>query len=98
MRLTDANRPRQDFRQQYGGGLVLKKPFGFQSDQIRLGVMRTVATDKALRDETAIELLWRFQLTARLRISPAVTVFLDPARDESASELVAGTIRFFVKI
>lgn len=97
-RLTDAPRPRQDFRRQYGGGLVLKDPFGFRSDQISFSAMRTVATDKVLRDETAIEFLWRFQLTARLAFSPAVTVYLDPARDEAASELVVGTIRFFVKI
>ena len=53
--------------------------------------------DSSLRDETLIEADWRFQRTARLRMTPSLQLFLDPARDPSRSTAFAAGLRLFVR-
>jgi len=97
LRAAHAPRPSQEMQSQLAGGIVIKGPFGWESDRILIGVGRTRPTDRTLRDETVIEAQWRLQLTARWRLSPNLQLYLDPARDESRSTVLVPGVRMFVK-
>jgi len=55
------------------------RKFTFRSDLLGLAVNWGEPSDSSLRDQTTVELFWRFQFAQNFALTPSVQLLLDPA-------------------
>lgn len=92
-RFSQADGRRRDLRKFVNSGLVFLEPFGWKDDRIGVGFVWGQPTDRSLKDQYGLELFWRWQITARMQLSPDIQIIFDPSQTEARQMVAVGGIR-----
>jgi porin len=79
-----------ELEQQLSAGVVLRQPVGWTDDQLGLGLTWGRPRDRGARDQYAVELYWRLQLTERIELTPDLQLLIRPANSDDDVEAVGG--------
>jgi carbohydrate-selective porin OprB len=71
-------------------GLSSLAPFGRKNDQAGVGINYTHPTDDTLRDEYAVDIFYRFQLTEGFELSADTQLIADPSASDNDAVAVFG--------
>jgi len=67
------------FDRRIASGVQVKEPFGITSQTVGVGLWKGRPTDRALNDESGLDLFWRSELAPFAEVSAGAMVVLDPA-------------------
>ena len=93
MRLSASNKEISDFERFFSLGVGIDHPFGRPRDQAGIGFATGKTGDPLLRDETNIELYWRFQLNPFVAVTPDLQWVIDPAENPVDDRVFVAGIR-----
>ena len=73
-------------------GIVRK--FLYRSDLVGVAINQGSPPDTSLRDQTSVEVFWRFQISQGLAITPSIQLLLDPALNVENDSIWVWGLRF----
>ena len=80
-------------RQMVNGGLAIDDIFGQSNDLIGIGITWAEPADRTLRDQKAVDMFYRIQVTPEIAVSPTLQVVFDPARNPMEDRVTVGGLR-----
>jgi porin len=93
MRLSSGDKEITAIERFFSLGVGLDKPFGRPWDQAGIGYSTGKPSDPLLRDETLIELYWRFQLNPFVAVTPDLQWVIDPAENPVDDRIFVAGLR-----
>jgi len=93
MRLSAGDKDITEVERFFSLGVGIEQPFGRVWDQAGIGFASGKPSDPALRDETVVELYWRFQLNPFVAITPDLQWVLDPAKNPANDRIFVAGVR-----
>ncbi len=80
-------------KQMVNGGLAIDNIFGQSKDRIGIGITWAEPADRTLRNQKAIDMFYRVQVTPEIAVSPTLQVIFDPARNPMEDRVTVGGVR-----
>lgn len=93
MRLSAGDKDVVEFERFLSLGIAIDYPFGRPWDQAGIGFATGKPSDPLLRDETNIELYWRFHLNPFVAITPDLQWVIDPAKNPVDDRIFVAGVR-----
>ena len=82
-----------DFKRFFSMGVGFGQPFGRSHDQLGFGIATGKPSDPNLRDETIVELYWRFRINPFVSLTPDLQVVVDPANNPAKDRITVLGLR-----
>jgi porin len=91
--LSEGFAPPALLRQMVNGGLAIDDIFGQSNDRIGIGITWAEPADRTLRDQKAVDIFYRIQMTPEIAVSPTLQVVFDPSRNPAEDMVTVGGVR-----